>query len=173
MQDTTMSLGLFLEPSEGMNQPHDYILLTCAISVFTIMVNIWAMNVLKTREDHCITRLVNWDCVSNILVSMEALLFNLDVGFPLNISAICTVRNATFMSLITFSRLVPVAIVLLRYLMVCHPTCFINWGREKGVWKWIIGSVILFCLTIWIYNLYTSSINFRFLRCVGREEAFR
>ena len=172
MQENNMSLGLFLDPTEVMNQPNEYILLTCTISVFTILVNIWAMKVLTTIEDHCITRLVSWDCVSNIVISVEALLFNLNVGFPLNISAICAVRNATFMSLGTFSRLVPVAIVLLRYIMVCHPARFINWGREKGVWKWILGCVILFCLAVWIYNLYTSSVNFRFLYCVGREEAF-
>ena len=167
-----MSLGLFLDPTEVMNARHDYIWLTCSSCVFAIVVNIWAMKVLKTREDHCITRIVKMDCVCNILISVEALLFNLDVGFPLNTSAICAVRNATFMSISTFSRLVPVAIVLLRYIMVCHPDRFINWGKEKGVWKWILGCVIFLCLAVWIYNLYTSSINFRSLRCIGREEEF-
>ena len=115
---------------------------------------------------------MNWDVASNIWLSVEALLYNLDVGFPLNISAICAVRNATTMSLIAFNRLVPVAIVLLTYIMVCHWVMFVNYGKEKGIWKWIIGSVIVLCLAIWIHNLYTSSIAFRFLRCVGREEDF-
>ena len=168
----SVALDVFLDPTEVMNQPNDYIWLTCFICIFSIIVNIWAKKVLRTRDDHCITRIVNYDCVSNILISLEALLFNMDVGFPLNISAICAVRNATVMSLSTFTRLVPVAIVLLRYIMVCHPACFINWGKEKGIWKWILGSVIGLCLAIWIYNLYSSSINYRFLRCVGREEAF-
>ena len=103
------------------------------------------------------------------MISVETVLFTLDVGFPLNISAICAVRNATFMSLIAFTRLVPVAIVVLRYISVCHPALFIKWGKEKGVWKWILGPVIVLCLAVWIYNLYTSSIHYRFLRCVGRE----
>jgi hypothetical protein len=130
------------------------------------------MKVLTTREAHCITRLVNMDCVSNILLAVETLIFSLDVGFPLNISAICAVRYATTIALTVFTRLVPVAIVLLRYIMVCHPDRFINWGREKGIWKWLQGSVIVFCLANWIYNLYNSSIAFRVRRCVGREEDF-
>ena len=79
---------------------------------------------------------------------------------------------ATTIAFTLFTRLVPVAIVLLRYIMVCHPARFINWGREKGVWKWILGSVIVLSLAFWFYKLYYSSIAFRFLRCVGREEAF-
>ena len=172
MHEDNRSLGLFLDSTEVMNQPNDYVWLTHAICVFSIMVNVWSMKVLTTRDDHCITRLVNWDCVSNILISVEALLFNLDVGFPLNLSVICAIRNATVMSLSTFTRLVPVAIVVLRYISVCHPALFIKWGKEKGVWKWILGPVIVLCLAVWIYNLYTSSIHYRFLRCVGREEAF-
>ena len=170
--DMDMDLDLFEDQTEVINQLSDNLLLTCTMCAFTISVNIWAMKVLTTREDHCITRLVKLDCVSNILLAVEALIFNLDVGFPLNISAICAVRNATTVALTVFTRLVPVAIVLLRYIMVCHPARFINWGREKGVWKWILGSVIVLSLAFWFYNLYYSSIAFRFLRCVGREEAF-
>ena len=114
------------------NQPVDHIWLNCTICVLTIMVNIWAIRVLKTREDNRITKLVNWECVSNIIISAEVLLLNLDVGFPLNISAICAIRNATFISVSAFTRLVPVAIVLLRYIMVCHPITFIKWGKERG-----------------------------------------
>ena len=132
----------------------------------------WPIRVLKTKEGTCITKLVNWDCESNILIAVEAFLVNLEVWFPINISVICAVRNATGMSLILCTRVVPVAIVLLRYIMVCHPVTYINCGKEKGIWKWILGSVIFFCLAIWIYNLYTSSIAFRFLHCVGKEEDF-
>ena len=167
-----LDMDLFLDQSELINQPLDNIWLTRASCVITITVNIWSMKVLKTKEDHCIIKLVRWDCLSNILISVETLLFNWNVGFPLNISAICAVRNATLMSLSTFTRLVPVAIVLLRYIMVCHPILFINCGKEKGIWKWILGSVSFLCLAIWIYNMYNSSIAFRFLCCVGREEDF-
>ena len=170
--DLDLDLDLFMDQTEVINQHSNNIWLTCVICVLAITVNIWAMKVLKTKEVHCITKLVNWDCMFNILISVEALLFSLNVGFPLNISAICAVRNATFMSLSIFTRLVPVAIVVLRYIMVCHPFLFINCGKEKGTWKWIVGSVSFLCLAIWTYNMYNSSIAFRFLRCVGREEDF-
>ena len=172
MQENNRSLDLFLDQTQAINQPKDHIWLICTASVLTVVMNLWTIRVLKTKEDTCTKKLVNWDCVSNIWLSVEALLYNLDVGFPLNISAICAVRNATVMSLLTFTRLVPVAIVLLRYIMVCHPATFINCGREKGIWKWILGSVIVFCLVIWIYNFYSSSISFMILCCVGREEEY-
>ena len=143
--DLDLDLDLFLDPTELINQPSDHIWLTCATCVLTVTVNIWSMNVLKTKEDHCIIKIVKWDCLSNILISVEELLFNLNVGFPLNISIICAVRNATTVSLSTFTRLVPLAIVLLRYIMVCHPALFIDYGKEKGIWKWIISSVIFYC----------------------------
>ena len=161
-------MGLILDQTEVIN----HIWLTCAICVLTTMVNIRAMRVLKTKEDNNTTKLVNWDCVANILISVELMLFNLDVGFPLNTSAFCAVRNSTFASLSAFTRLVPVAIVLLRYIMVCHPVTFIIWGKEEAIWKWIKGSVIVLCLTIWVHNIHTSSVNFRFLRCIGREEDY-
>ena len=172
MKENKSSLGLFLDQSEMINQTVDHIWMNCAICVLTIIVNIWAIRVLKTKVVTRITKFVNWDCVSNILICAEVLLLNLDVGFPLNISAICAVRNATAIALSTFTRLVPVAIVILRYIMVCHPFTFISWGKEKVIWKWILGSVIFLCLAIWGNNIYFSSIAFRFLRCVGREEAF-
>ena len=172
MQEYNMSLGLFMDQTKEINQPVDHIWLICTICVFNIMVNIWAIRVLKTKEDTCTTKLVNWDCVGSILLSVEELLFNLEVGFPLNISAICAVRNASRWSLISFTRLVPVAIVVLRYIMVCHPIFFINCGKEKGLFKWVLGSVIVLCLVMWIQNIFTSSTNYRFLRCVGREEDF-
>ena len=171
MNQNNMSLCLFMDQTEVINQPFDHIWLTFTICVLIIMVNIWAMKVLNTKEDTCITKLVKWDCVSNILISVEVFLITLDGWFPLNMSAICAGRNVTFMFLNTFQRLVPVAIVTFRYIMVCHPIFFINCGKEK-VWKWILGSVIVPWLAIWIYNMNTSSIAFRFLRCMGREEDF-
>ena len=117
----------------------------------------------------CITRIVNLDCASNIFISIEVLLLNLEVGFPLKISAICAVRNATVLSLTLFTRLVPVAIVLLRYIMVCQPAFYTNCGKEKGIWKWILGSVIVLCSAFWIYHIYTSVITSRFLCCMRKQ----
>ena len=86
-------MGLILDQTEVINQPMDHIWFTCAICVLTIMVNIRAMRVLKTKEDNNTTKLVNWDCVANILISVEIMLFSLDVGFPLNTSAFCVAHK--------------------------------------------------------------------------------
>ena len=170
--DLDLDLDLFPDQTELMNQPWDNNWLNCIICVLTITVNIWAMKVLKSKEDHCITRLVNWDFLITIFISVDTFLINSNFGFPLNISAICAVQNATTMALSAFTSLVPVAIVVLRYIMVCHPAFFIDCGKEKGIWKWILGSVITLCLAIWCHSLYNSAISFRFLRCMGREEDF-
>ena len=157
-------MGLILDQTEVIY----HIWLTCAICVLTTMVNIRAMRVLKTKEDNN----TNWDCGANILISVEIMLSNLDVGFPLDTSTFCALRISTVASLSAFTRLVPVAIVLLHYIMVCHPVIFQNCGKEKGIWPWILGSVMVPCIAIWINNMYNSSITFRFLRCIGREEDF-
>ena len=172
MLENNRSRGLFLDQSEIVNQPMDQIWLMCFICVLSILVNIWATSHLKTKEDTCITKLINWECVSSILIALEGLFFNLEAGFPFNISAICSVRNSTLQTLIMVTRLIPVVIVLLRYIMVCHPVFFLNCGKEKGMWKWILGIMIVLSLAFWIYHIYTSSIHFRFLRCIGKEEEY-
>ena len=172
MTENNRSRGLILDQSEIINQSVDQTWLICFICVLSIMVNIWAARVLKTKEDTYITKLINWEFVSSILIAVEGLLFNLEAGFPFNSSAICAIRNSTMVSLIEFTRLIPVAIVLFRYIAVCHPVFFLRCGKEKGIWKWILGFMTFLCLSLWIYHIYTSSINFRFLRCMGREEEF-
>ena len=172
MIENNRSRGLFMDQHEIINQPGDQIWLICSICVLNIMVNIWAIRVLKTKEDTLITKLITWESVSRILNSVEGLLFNLEPGFPLNIYAICAIRNSTLLSLIMVTRLIPVVIVLLRYIMVCHPVFFLNCGKEKGLRKSILGILIVLFLAFWIYHIYTSSINYRFLRCIGREEEY-
>ena len=49
--DLDQDMDLFLDQTEVINQPVDHIWLNCAICVVTIMVNIWAIRVLKTKED--------------------------------------------------------------------------------------------------------------------------
>ena len=70
-----------------------------------------------------------------------------------------------------FNRLVPVAIVLLRYIMVCQLAFYMNNGKE-AIWKWIIGGMTILCLSIWVYMLILSPDRHRFLQYMGREEAF-
>ena len=49
MQENNMSLGLFMDQTEVINEPVDHIWLICATCVLTTMVNISAIRVLKTK----------------------------------------------------------------------------------------------------------------------------
>ena len=174
MAGVNTSLGLFLDQPSLINQVVEpaYGWLNCVISLITIIVNIWAVRVLRKKESESLTNLVIWDCLINILISNDELFIHSNFWAPIQIQAVCTVKTSTFMTLLAFTRLVPVAIVLLRYFMVCQPAFFINNGQEKGILKWVVGGMVALCLFFWTFLVYTSPINFRVLRCMGREEAF-
>ena len=165
--------SLFLNQTTAINQPVDsaYWVLQCVISVLTIGVNSWAIRLLMNKEKELTSNIVICDCVSNIVISFD-LIFDFSFGWrPINIPAVCAVQSSIVAVLSVFNRLVPVAIVLLRYIMVCQPAFYMNNGKE-GIWKWIVGSMVLLCLSNWAYVIIVSPDRMRFLRCMGREEAF-
>ena len=165
--------SLFLDQATAINQPVDSInwLVQCVISVLTIVVNSGAIRVLTNKENELTSNIVICDCVSNIVISVD-LIFDFKFGWlPINISYICAVQSSIVGALSVFTRLVPVTIVLLRYIMVCQPAFYMNNGKE-GIWKWIVGSMLLLCLSNWVYVIIVSPDRMRFLRCMGREEAF-
>ena len=174
MQEHNNSFGLFLDEPKVINKVSDPTDggLNCAISIITIIVNMWAIRVLRTKENERMTNLVIWESVINVLISINELFVHSYFWVPIQIYTVCAVTNSTSTTLLAFTRLVPVAIVLLRYFRVCQPAFFINSGREKGILKWILGSMIVLCLFVWIGLFSASSKNFRVLRCMGREEAF-
>ena len=153
MTEENTSFGLFLDKSYLINQVVEptYGWLNCVISVITTLVNIWAIRVLRKKENDSMTNLVICDCVISILISNDEFFIHSNFWAPIENQAICAVKNSTFTALIAFTRLVPVAIVLLRYLMVCRPVFFIQNGREKGILKWVIGSMIVLCLFFWTF----------------------
>ena len=161
----------FVDDPKLMNQPvdPDYFWLTLLILVTTAVTNLWTIIILKAKENTPITNLVIWDCANNILISVFG-------TFPkvLPNDTLCALAYSTISTLATFNRLAPIAIVLLRYIMVCHPIFFINNGRERGVWRPILVTLISLCLIIWVQAMVisTGNIALRFLRCMGREEVF-
>ena len=161
----------FLDDTKLINQPvdSDYFWLTLFILVTTTVMNLWTILILKAKENSPITNLVMWDCANNILISVFG-------TFPkvLPNDTLCALAYSSISTLATFNRLAPIAIVLLRYIMVCHPIFFINNGRERGIWTPILATLIGLCLTVWIHKMFvsTSDIALRSLRCMGREQVF-
>ena len=73
--------------------------------------------------------------------------------------------------LITWSNLVPVAIAVQRYLLVCRAVFCHSVGGKK-IWKYIHSAVILLgtlCGTAFVFERDSS---LTFLRCMGQEEKF-
>ena len=75
--------------------------------------------------------------------------------------------------LFSFNRLVPVGIVLFRYIMVCHAVETVNFGGEKCLWKWIKWSVQGLSLTQGVIMLFVLDESLNFQQCMGKEEGFR
>ena len=167
------SFGLFLDQTTAINEPVDHVYgwLSCVIGVLTIAVNSWAIWVLRTKVNELTSNLLICDCVSNILISFNVIFLNSYFWFPIKNPIICAVQSSIIVTLGTFTRLVPVSIVLLRYIMVCQPAFHMNNGKD-GIWKWIIGGLTILCLLFWVYMMILSPDRYRFLQCMGREEAF-
>ena len=161
-----------MDQTTAINQPVDanYGWLN-GVSILTIFVNSLVIHVLRAKVNELTSNLVICDCVINIIISFNVIFHSSYFWFPINIPAICALQSSILVTLGFFNRLVPVAIVLLRYIMVCQPAFFMNNGKE-GIWKWILGGLTILCLSSWVYEIILSPDRHRFLRCMGREEAF-
>ena len=72
-----------------------------------------------------------------------------------------------------FNRLVPVGIVLFRYIMVCHAVKTVNYGGEKALWrtvKWIVQGL---SLVQGVLMAVVTEESLGFHMCIGKEEAFK
>ena len=72
-----------------------------------------------------------------------------------------------------FNRLVPVGIVLFRYIMVCHAVATVNFGGEKPLWKTVKWFVQGLSLTQGALMLFVLDDSLAFQQCMGKEEVFR
>ena len=72
-----------------------------------------------------------------------------------------------------YNRLVPVGIVVFRYIMVCHAVSTVNFGGEKSLWKlvkWFVQGLSLMHAVL-MATVAEESLGFHM--CIGREEAFK
>ena len=72
-----------------------------------------------------------------------------------------------------YNRLVPVGIVIFRYIMVCHAVSTVNFGGEKPLWrmiKWFVQGISLM-QGVLMATVAEESLGFHV--CIGREEAFK
>ena len=122
-------------------------------------------------------QLIIWDCIAKIFVFALVLLifgtkFSILGGGKVGL-VLCTLRAFLGTTLFGFNRLVPVGIVLFRYIMVCHAVMAVNFGGEKRVWRIIQRAILLLSLlpSVLVVRVLQDSLGFH--KCVGQEESFR
>ena len=122
-------------------------------------------------------QLIIWDCIGKIFVFALVLLvygteFSILGGGKVGL-VLCALRAFLGTALLGFNRLVPVGIVVFRYIMVCHAVMTANCGGEKRVWRIIQRAIFLlsFLPSLLVVRVLEDSLGFH--KCVGQEESFR
>ena len=129
------------------------------------------------KEQNGMNQMIICDCIVKIfcfalVLPIYASIYSLH-GSELIGKILCGFLSFLASLFFSFNRLVPVGIVLFRYIMVCHAVATVNFGGEKPLWKtvkWFVqglsmvqGGLILFVLD--------DSLAFH--KCLGKEEGFR
>ena len=163
------------DSSQVMNEPRDitFFLATLPILVVAVTVNIWAGVEIGRKENTGINNLIVWDCVINALsMSFDTFYINSPWSILRSLPP-CAILIFAHQLLVAWNRLVPVAIVVFRYMMVCHAVFCHNMGGEKTVWRTVMTAFVVICLVNPLLVVFNISDSLVFLWCMGRQEAFR
>jgi hypothetical protein len=110
----TLTFTMELGDTELVNQP-PVLWIELSLLAVTLAVNLAAAVVLWQEDDTPINRIIIWDCMINI---MTMLITNAKQVI-LNNAYLCSIWLFSNITLTTWNRLVPVAIVVFRYMLVC------------------------------------------------------
>ena len=72
----------------------------------------------RRKEDTAVNRLISWDCLLNILTMLMAVFYQ-SSWYNMHSEILCSIGLFTVATLISWNRMVSVAIVVFRYMMVC------------------------------------------------------
>jgi hypothetical protein len=113
----TLTFTLELEDTELVNQPVEEVEVWTKLSLLavTMAVNIAAAVVLRQEDDNPINRITIWDCMINVMT----MLITIVPHHKLSNAYLCSIWMFIYMTLAIWNRLVPVAIVVFRFMLVC------------------------------------------------------
>ena len=125
-----------MKASIQVNETKPMVFFVANIPIFlaTFAINVWASNCILQRERTGLNRLVVCDCVLNVVSSLHSAFLQSPWSL-LASSTPCLISTFLLYLLVCWNRLVPVAIAVFRYVMVCHPVFVQNHGGEKMVWQ--------------------------------------
>ena len=154
-----------------------YLWISLPILLLTFLFNTWAVVVILKKEQNGMNQMIICDCIAKIFCF--ALIF-LIYGSPYSIygshivgRTLCGSRGFLVTLLFSFNRLVPVGIVVFRYIMVCHAVSTVNYGGEKPLWKLVKRFVQGLSLVQAVLMVFVLEDSLGFHKCIGKEEAFR
>ena len=75
-------------------------------------------------------------------------------------------------SLVSWNRLLPVGIVLYRYLLVCHAVLSLNLGGEPPILTNVTRGLISASFGSGLITVFNVANTFTYSRCISREETF-
>ena len=147
------------------------------IFVLTVFFNIWAVAVILQKEQNGMNQMIIYDCVAKIFCNAIILLI---YGSPFSVHGsdlfariLCGFRSFLASILFSFNRLVPVGIVVFRYIMVCHAVSTVNFGGEKSLWKTVKWFILGLSLMQGVLMVFVLDDSLGFHKCIGKEEAFQ
>ena len=122
MVNLGLNLSLILDSQmEEVNMPMEvtYTFTNIPILVATFLVNAMAIVTIRKKEKSGVYNLIVADCSINI-ITMAQNIFDQSPWFLVGWVPACSALLFTTMLLSAWNRLVSVAIVVIRYLLVCH-----------------------------------------------------
>ena len=154
-----------------------YLVIAVPLFFLTFALNTWAVAVIMRKEKNGMNKMIIWDCIVKIFCFAIILLVYASSFSVLGGSRIakilCFLRAFLGNFLLTFNRLVPVGIVLFRYIMVCHAVPVVNFGGEKPLWMTIQLAVLGLSLLPSVLVAFVLDDSLGFHKCIGQEEGFR
>ena len=168
-------LVILTEETQVMNEHRDICIffVTIPLLIAAVTVNVWAGVKIGGKEGTGINSIIFWDCVVNALSMTFDTLYIISPRSILRSLPPCVILVFVHNLMVTWNRLVPVAIVVFRYMMVCHAVFCHNLGGEKVVWRGVRTGLLVLCLLNPLMVVINSADSVVFLVCMGKEEAFK
>ena len=170
----TSDLVIKFDSSHPINVPNPltYVYLNLPLLALTLTLNLWAVVVISGKEKTGINFLLIINCFASIFFMALGTLRQ-SPWFSFESSTLCMVFVFFYIFLNIFNRLVPVAIAIILYIMICHPTFSINQGGEKRISAIVRNIIFLLSLTSSLLTTLKRQDVRTYLVCMGREEMFR
>ena len=171
LESGNITCNLHLHHMEVVNKGIESLEVTLPVVVASMVINLYTASVITAKEKSGINSLIVSDCAVNVLSLVMFVANELPASF-LRSDAWCTIFTFSDSVMNNWNRLVPVGIVVYRYILVCHAVTAMSFGERK-LWRIVITSLILLSLVNGGASVVPPEDHRFYMRCKRREEAWR